>query len=108
MGLFISDAMAAGETAVPDLMQFLPLVVIFVVFYFLLIPPQQKRAKDHKMMLENLSKGDEVVTAGGLLGKVKSVTDGFVEVEVAESTVVTVQKPQVLQVMPKGTIKSTK
>jgi len=105
---FISTAMAengASAGAAGGLMQFLPLILIFVVFYFLLIRPQQKRAKEHKSMLEALQKGDEVVTAGGLLGKVKKVGENFVEVEVAANLTVKVQKPQITQLMPKGTVK---
>ena len=92
--------------AQPDpLTSFLPLILIFVVFYFLLIRPQQKRAKEHKNMVEALSKGDEVVTNGGLLGKITNVGENFVTVEVAAGTEVKVQKQSVATLMPKGTIK---
>lgn len=89
----------------PGLMGFLPLIVIFVLFYFMLIRPQMKRAKEQKSMLDALQKGDEVVTAGGTLGKVVKVTDNFVSLEVAENTVVHVQKSSIQVLLPKGTIK---
>jgi len=81
-------------------------VLIFVVFYFLMIRPQVKRAKDHKKMLEALQKGDEVVTAGGSLGRVVRITDSYITLEIAENVNVHVQKPAVQTVLPKGTIKS--
>ncbi len=81
-------------------------VLIFVVFYFLMIRPQVKRAKDHKKMLEALQKGDEVVTAGGSLGRVVKITDSYITLEIAENVNVHVQKPAVQTVLPKGTIKS--
>ena len=89
----------------PGLMGFLPLIVIFVLFYFLLLRPQMKRAKETKSMVEALQKGDEVVTAGGTLGKVVKVTDNFVTVEIAENTTVHVQKAAIQTLLPKGTIK---
>jgi len=81
-------------------------VLIFVVFYFLMIRPQVKRAKEHKKMLEALQKGDEVVTAGGSLGRVVKITDAYITLEIAENVNVQVQKPAVQTVLPKGTIKS--
>ncbi len=89
----------------PGLMGFLPLIVIFVLFYFMLLRPQMKRAKETKSMVEALQKGDEVVTAGGTLGKVVKVTDNFVTVEIAENTTVHVQKAAIQTLLPKGTIK---
>jgi preprotein translocase subunit YajC len=86
-------------------MSFLPLVLIFVVFYFLLIRPQTKRAKEHKKMVEALAKGDEVVTNGGLLGRITQVGENFVQVQVAEGVEVKVQKQSVATLMPKGTTK---
>jgi preprotein translocase subunit YajC len=106
MNFFISDAMAAapqGQTE--QLMSFLPLIFIFVVFYFLLIRPQTKKAKEHKLMVEALAKGDEVVTNGGLLGRITRIGDNFVELEVADQVSVKVQRQAVANVMPKGTIK---
>jgi len=86
-------------------MQFLPLVLIFVVFYFLLIRPQTKRAKEHKKMVAGLSKGDEVVTNGGLLGRITEVGENFVQVKVAENVELKVQRQAVANLMPKGTSK---
>ena len=86
--------------------QFLPLVLIFAVFYFLLIRPQQKRMKDQQAMLSRLSAGDEVVTGGGILGRIIEVNDPFITLEIAEGVRIKVQKSQVSQLMPKGTLKS--
>lgn len=106
MSFFISDAMAAPAQGQGDpLMGFLPLIVIFIVFYFLLIRPQTKKAKEHREMVAALSKGDEVVTSGGLLGRITNVGDNFVELEVADGVTVKVQRPSVATLMPKGTIK---
>ena len=88
-------------------MSLLPLVLIFVVFYFLLIRPQQKRQKEHRELVANLSVGEEVTTAGGLLGKITEVKDSFVKIEIAPNVIVTVQKHTVSAVMPKGTIKAS-
>lgn len=109
MNFFVSDALAqaggeAGGGA--GLLQFLPLVVIFVIFYFLLIRPQQKRQKEHKKMTENLKKGDEIVTNGGLLGTISSVGDNFITLDVAEGVSLRVQRVAVSMMMPKGTLKS--
>ena len=105
---FISPAYAQGS-GMPggsDLMTFLPMIAIFVVFYFLLIRPQQKKAKEAKAMLEALQKGDEVVTAGGLLGRIAKLTDQYATIEVAPSTEIIVQRQAVAQLLPKGTIKN--
>jgi len=99
-------AQAAGSSIGSDLMAFLPMVAIFVVFYFLLIRPQQKRAKETKAMLETLQKGDEVVTAGGVVGKVSKLTDSYATVEIAPNVEVTVQRSAISLLLPKGTIKS--
>lgn len=106
--MLISYAHAAdGAAADPTggLMQFLPLIVIFALFYFMMIRPQMKRAKEQKNMLESLQKGDEVVTAGGELGKVVKVSEGYVGLEVAEGVVINVQKAAITTLLPKGTIK---
>jgi preprotein translocase subunit YajC len=106
MNFFISDAMAADPVGQGDpLTSFLPLIVIFVIFYFLLIRPQSKKAKEHKQLIEALAKGDEVVTNGGILGKIVKVGDNFIALEVAEGLNVKVQRQAVATVMPKGTIK---
>jgi preprotein translocase subunit YajC len=104
MSFFISDAMAAEGQGDP-LVSFLPLILIFVVFYFLLIRPQSKRTKERKAMVEALAKGDEVVTNGGLLGKITRVGDNFVELEVGDGVRVKVQRQSIADLMPKGTIK---
>ncbi len=89
--------------------QFAPIlmmVVFVVIFYFLLIRPQQKKAKEHQALLSKLSAGDEVVTTGGILGKVTEVGDSFITLEIADGVRVKVQKFQVGSLMPKGTVKS--
>ena len=107
MDLLVTSAWAqdAGAASGGAWMQLLPLVLIFVVFYFLLIRPQTKRAKEHREMVGKLASGDEVVTTGGLLGRITEVGDNFLTVEVADGVRVKVQKFQVAQLMPKGTIK---
>ncbi|MGH8807094.1 MAG: preprotein translocase subunit YajC [Noviherbaspirillum sp.] len=87
-------------------MSFLPIILMFVVLYFLMIRPQMKRQKEQKSMMEGLAKGDEVVTAGGILAKVTKVTDAYVTVEIADGTEIVVQKAAVSTLLPKGTIKS--
>lgn len=105
--MLISEAFAAGTPAPAfDLMGFLPLVVIFVLFYFMLIRPQMKRAKEQRNMLAAIQKGDEVVTTGGELGKVVKVSDHYVGLEIADNVVVHVQKQAIQSLLPKGTIKS--
>ena len=88
------------------LMQFLPLVLIFVVFYFLLIRPQTKRAKEHRAMVAALEVGAEVVTNGGILGKVTQLGEQYLTLEIADGVNVKVQRHTVSQVLPKGTLKS--
>ena len=108
MGFFISDAYAqtggGGGAPYGDIMF---LVLLFAVFYFLLIRPQQKRAKEHKKMVAAVAKGDEVVTNGGLLGKVLDVGDSFLTVNIANGVDVKLQRSSVSATLPKGTIKST-
>lgn len=87
-------------------MAFLPMVAIIVVFYFLLIRPQQKRAKETKAMLSALQKGDEIVTAGGVVGKISKLSDSYADVEVAPNVEITVQRSAISLVLPKGTIKA--
>ena len=107
--LVITPAYAQGAPAGAfggDLMAFLPMVAIFVVFYFLLIRPQQKKAKEAKAMLEALQKGDEIVTAGGVLGRISKLGDQYLTVEIATGTEIMVQRGAVAQLLPKGTIKA--
>ncbi len=106
--MFISNAYAqtaADAGAMGNLTTFAPLILMFVVMYFLMIRPQQKRAKEQKAMMEALAKGDEVVTIGGVLGKVSKVTDQHVTLEVASGTEIVVQKHAVSSLLPKGTLK---
>jgi preprotein translocase subunit YajC len=104
--LFISNAYAAGASASNELMSFLPLVVIFVLFFFMIIRPQMKAAKEQRAMIAALQKGDEVITSGGIVGKISKVSEAFVSVEIAPNTEITVQKQAVQSALPKGTIKS--
>jgi len=110
--VFISNAyaQATGPAADVGLMgnmtTFLPLILMFVVMYFLMIRPQQKKAKEQKSMMDALAKGDEVVTAGGILGKVAKVNDTYVTVEIAANTEIVVQKGSITTLLPKGTLKS--
>jgi len=108
MGFFISDAYAqgGGGSQGDPTISFVMLIVLFAVFYFLLIRPQQKRQKEHKAMVAAIAKGDEIVTNGGLLGKITKVGESFLTVEVATGLEVHVQRSAVGAVMPKGTIKS--
>ena len=106
-GLVLAQAAAPEGNA---LMGMLPIVLMFVILYFLMIRPQMKRQKEHRNMVAALAKGDEVVTAGGMLGKVSKVTDSYVTVEIADlaerPVEVIMQKTSVTTVLPKGTIKA--
>jgi len=105
LSFFISDAAAqAGGAGGGDLTGILMMVGMFVIFYFLLIRPQQKRQKEHKNMVTGLAKGDEIVTMGGVLGKITAVDDNFITVEIAKGTEIKVQRMSVQAMMPKGTI----
>lgn len=105
--MFISDAFAqqGGAPAGSGMMQIILMVLIFVVFYFLLIRPQQKRAKQHREMVSGLSKGDEVMTSGGMMGTITNTTDNYVVVKVADNVELTFQRASIAQLLPKGTIK---
>ncbi|WP_153116751.1 preprotein translocase subunit YajC [Rhodocyclus tenuis] len=108
--MLISSAHAQTAAAAADptggLMQFLPIILMFVVLYFLMVRPQMKRAKEHKALVDGLAKGDEVVTQGGIAGRVAKVGDNYISLEVAEGVEVQVQKPAVQLVLPKGSLKS--
>ena len=109
MGFIISDAYAqtsGGALGGGGLGQIILLVVFVGVFYFLLIRPQQKRMKDQQAMLSRLATGDEVVIGGGILGRITEVGDPFVTLEIADGVRIKVQKTQISQLMPKGTLKS--
>ncbi|PMS23153.1 preprotein translocase subunit YajC [Trinickia dabaoshanensis] len=97
---------AAGGGAESNLMSFLPLILMFAVLYFIMIRPQMKRQKEHRSMLAAMAKGDEVVTNGGMVGKITKVGEAYVGIEIAEGTEITVQKGAVTTILPKGTIKS--
>lgn len=107
MNFLISDAHAQAARQ-PDMFTglVLPMIFLAVIFYLLIIRPQSKRNKEHRSMLEALSKGDEVATSGGLLGKVTRIGENFVEIEVADNIKVRVQKQAISTLMPKGTMKS--
>jgi len=101
---FAQTAGAGG--AAGGLMSFLPIILMFAVLWFIMIRPQMKRQKESKAMLEALAKNDEIVTAGGILGRVTKVNENYVTLEVAEGTEITVQKNAVTTVLPKGSLKS--
>lgn len=98
-------AQAASGGTESTLLGLLPLVLMFVVLYFVMIRPQLKRQKEHKSMIEALAKGDEIVTAGGFLGKVTKMGDTYIGVELASGMEVQMQRTAVVQVLPKGTVK---
>ncbi len=100
-----APAAAAGGDMMSSLTSMLPLVLMFAVLYFVMIRPQMKKQKEHRAMIDALAKGDEVITAGGLLGRVSKLGEGFVSVEVAEGVEVQLQRASVVQVLPKGTMK---
>jgi preprotein translocase subunit YajC len=110
--MFISSAFAqtvpaaaAGGDMQSSLMSMLPLVLMFVVLYFVMIRPQMKKQKEHRTMIEALAKGDEIVTVGGVLGKVSKLGDNYVTLEIAANVEVQIQRSAVDQVLPKGSIK---
>jgi preprotein translocase subunit YajC len=109
--LFISDAYAqaapaaAAGGAESTLFSMLPLLLMFVVLYFIMIRPQMKRQKEHKAMIDALAKGDEVVVAGGVIGKVAKLGESILHVEVSNGVELQVQRSAVVQVLPKGTYK---
>ncbi len=107
--MFISSAYAqaaAGGDTSSSLVSLLPLVLMFVVLYFVMIRPQMKRQKEHRAMVEALAKGDEVVTAGGFVGRVAKIGETYIGVELADGLEVQMQRTAVVQVLPKGTMKS--
>ncbi|MCK9988786.1 MAG: preprotein translocase subunit YajC [Azoarcus sp.] len=107
--MFISNAYAqaaAGGDPTGGLMGMLPLILMFIVLWFLMIRPQMKRAKEHKAMVSALAKGDEVVTQGGIAGRVTQVGDNFLRIEVADNVNILVQSQAVATVLPKGTLKT--
>ena len=107
--MLISEAFAqAAPTGAGgmDILSLLPLILMFVLLYFLLLRPQMRRAKDQKQMIASLQKGDEVITAGGTLGRVTKVSDNYVNLEIATNVEIIVQKSSIQTLLPKGTLKS--
>ena len=105
--MIISSAFPqAAPSGDPGYIGLLPIVLMFVLLYFLMIRPQMKRAKESKAMIEALQKGDEVITAGGVLGRITRMSDAYITLEIAPNTEISVQKAAVQVLLPKGTIKS--
>lgn len=102
----IAYAQAAGGSVQGGLMQFLPLIAIFAIFYFLLIRPQQKKQKELKKLIDGLQKGDEVLTAGGIIGRIKALDELYVEIEIANNVAIKMQRTSVVNVLPKGSVKA--
>ena len=102
---FAQSAPAAGGDMQSTLMSMLPLALMFVVLYFVMIRPQMKKQKEHAAMISALAKGDEVITGGGLLGKVSKMGDNFIGLEVSPGVDIQIQRSAVIQVLPKGSIK---
>ena len=100
-----AQAAAAPASTQDTIMGLLPMILMFVILYFLMIRPQMKKAKEHKNMVEALQKGDEVVTQGGVAGRVTKVSDNYIKVEVADKVEITVQRSAVGMILPKGSLK---
>ncbi len=106
MDFFISSAMAAGESPQGGGLQLIFMVALFFgIMYFMIIRPQSKKAKEHASLLDALSKGDEIVTNGGILGKIVKLGDNFIELKVSDSSNIKIQRHAISTVMPKGTMK---
>jgi preprotein translocase subunit YajC len=106
MSIFFENAWAQDSAVGSDsFLGFLPLIIIFVVFYFLLIRPQSKKQKEHQETISSLEVGNEVVTAGGVLGKIKEINDQYVQLQISENVIIKVQRHTIGALMPKGTIK---
>ena len=107
MSFLISDAHAQAAGAAPDpFISMLPIIFIFALMYFMVIRPQMKKAKEHRAMVEALAKGDEIVTNGGIAGRIIDLGDAFATVEIAPNTQIKVQRSAIGAVLPKGTLKS--
>lgn len=98
-----ASAPAGGD---PGFLGLLPIVLMFVLLYFLMIRPQMKRSKEAKAMVDSLQKGDEVITAGGVLGKISKIGDAYITLEIAPNTEISIQKGAVQTLLPKGTLKT--
>jgi preprotein translocase subunit YajC len=106
MDFFISNAMAAGDAPQGGSLQLVFMIALFFgIMYFMIIRPQSKKAKEHKSLLDSLSKGDEIVTNGGVLGKIVKLGDNFIELKVSENSTIKIQRHAIASVMPKGTMK---
>jgi len=109
--VFISNAFAqaapaaSGGGAESTMLSLLPLVLMFVVLYFIMIRPQMKRQKEHKAMVDALAKGDEIVTSGGLLGRISKLGETYIHIEAGAGVELQVQRTAIVQVLPKGTLK---
>jgi preprotein translocase subunit YajC len=101
-----AQATAAAGGPMDQIQQFLPFIIMIAILYFMMIRPQMKKAKDHKALMDALQKGDEVVIQGGIAGRIVKVGENYVQLEVADNTVVSVQKAAVGIVLPKGSLKS--
>lgn len=99
-------AQAAPAGGDPGFMGLLPIILMFVLLYFLMIRPQMKRAKEAKAMVDALQKGDEVITAGGMLGRINKISDAYITLEIASGTEISIQKGAVQTLLPKGTLKT--
>ncbi len=107
MDFFISNAMAAGEAQQGGGLQLVFMIALFFgIMYFMIIRPQSKKAKEHASLLDSLGKGDEIVTNGGILGKIVKLGENFVEVKVSDNSTIKIQRHAIASVMPKGTMKS--
>lgn len=106
LDFIIDNAWAAEAPQQGGIMSLLPLFILFAVFWFFLIRPQMKQAKEHRTMVEALAKGDEIITNGGMLGKIKEIGDNFIVLEIAKEVQVKIQKNAVSATLPKGTIKT--
>jgi len=113
MSFLISDVFAettgsaASQSTASGLLSILPMIILLVGFmYFMVIRPQSKRAKEHKNLLDNLQKGDEVVTIGGILGKIEKISNDFMVISIADNTNITVQKSAISNIVPRGTMKT--
>ena len=105
--MLINEAWAqSGAPFGADIWTMMPIILMFVVLYFIMIRPQMKRAKEHKTMIDALQKGDEVVAAGGVVGRISRLDDNYVTLQIADNVEIRVQRPAVQLLLPKGTIKS--
>ncbi len=106
--MLISSAFAQAPAAggEPGFMGLLPIILMFVLLYFLMIRPQMKRAQEAKAMVESLQKGDEVITAGGILGRISKISEAYITLEIAPETEISIQKAAVQTLLPKGTLKT--